>query len=285
VAAGKDSPATRALAFGLLLIAIAAAIALAVAYWRDAGTPVLGGLLALALASVAGGLAVWSRAYIPHEIVTGPREPIASPEEEIEALSSDIVRGANSVGRRRFLLAGLLAFTGAAGAAFVSLLRSVMGPSPQWTLTHTSWAGGVRLVRRDGSPIEADKMPEDSIVTVFPEGHIGDMASETVLLRVKPGILKLPPERMAWTVNGLVAYSRICTHAGCPASQYYDTQHVLACPCHQSTFDILDGGRPTGGPADRPLPQLPLGVDDTGHLIALGDFPTPVGPGFWSWSR
>jgi ubiquinol-cytochrome c reductase iron-sulfur subunit len=284
VAARKDSFATRVLAFILLLIAVLAAIALTIAYWRDAGTPILGGLLALALAAVAGGLVVWSRAYIPHGIVTGPREPIASPEKEVAALAAEISQGAKAIHRRRFLLAGLLAFTGAAAAAFISILRSVIGPSPQRILTHTPWAHGVRLVRKDGTPIEADKVPEDSIITVFPEGHVEEVSGETALFRVKPEKLKLPPERMAWTVNGLVAYSRICTHAGCPASQYYDTEYILACPCHQSTFDILDGGRPTGGPADRPLPQLPLGVDVAGHLIALGDFPAPVGPGFWSWS-
>jgi ubiquinol-cytochrome c reductase iron-sulfur subunit len=284
VAARKDSFGTKVLAFTLLLIAVLAAIALTIAYWRDAGTPVLGGLLALALAAVAGSLVVWSRAYIPPEIVTGPREPIASPEKEVVALATEISQGAKAIRRRRFLLVSLLAFTGAAAAAFVSLLRSVIGPNPQRTLTRTPWARGVRLVRRDGTPIEANKVPEDSIIAVFPEGHVDDVSGETVLFRVKPEKLMLPPERMAWTVNGLVAYSRICTHAGCPASQYYDDEHVLACPCHQSTFDILDGGRPTGGPADRPLPQLPLGVDAAGHLIALGDFPAPVGPGFWSWS-
>jgi ubiquinol-cytochrome c reductase iron-sulfur subunit len=284
MAARKDSPATRLLAFVLFLLAFSGGAGFAVAYWLKANTQFLGGLLALALIAAAGALVVWSRAYVPRETASGPREPIASPNEELEVLSSDISRGAKAVSRRRFLLAGLLAFGAALGAAFISLLRSLMGPNPQRTLTRTSWTRGMRLVRRDGTPIEADKVAEGSIIVVFPEGHIDEISGSAALFRVKPEKLKLRPERMAWTVNGLVAYSRVCTHAGCPVSQYYDTESIVACPCHQSTFDLLEGGRPTGGPASRPLPQLPLGVDAAGHLVALGDFSSPVGPGFWSWS-
>ncbi|HYP22826.1 MAG TPA: Rieske (2Fe-2S) protein, partial [Actinomycetota bacterium] len=89
-------------------------------------------------------------------------------------------------------------------------------------------------------------------------------------------------EGAEWAPEGCVGYSKICTHAGCPVGLYRAQAHELLCPCHQSTFDVLRGAVPTFGPADRPLPQLPRGVDDEGVLIALGDFPEPVGPGFWN---
>jgi ubiquinol-cytochrome c reductase iron-sulfur subunit len=87
--------------------------------------------------------------------------------------------------------------------------------------------------------------------------------------------------RETWSPEGFVAYSRLCTHVGCAVSQYLDEANVLACPCHQSTFDLLDGARPVSGPAGRPLPQLPLAIDSEGYLVAQSDFTEPVGPGFW----
>jgi ubiquinol-cytochrome c reductase iron-sulfur subunit len=83
----------------------------------------------------------------------------------------------------------------------------------------------------------------------------------------------------------LVAFSKVCTHAGCPVGLYQAETRELFCPCHQSAFNVLKGAQPASGPATRALPQLPLGIDDDGYLIALGDFPEPVGPGFWNRGR
>jgi ubiquinol-cytochrome c reductase iron-sulfur subunit len=121
---------------------------------------------------------------------------------------------------------------------------------------------------------------------VFPEGFAGSSDAQTLLIRVRPGSLNLPPERLAWVPEGThVAYSKICTHAGCPVGLYRAESQSLICPCHQSQFDVADGGKPFFGPAARPLPQLPLGVDDEGILVAQGDFPEPVGPAFWDRNR
>ncbi len=106
-----------------------------------------------------------------------------------------------------------------------------------------------------------------------------------VVLRLDPDLLELPEERRAWVPEGCVGYSKICTHAGCPVGLYRAEAHELLCPCHQSTFDVLRGAVPTFGPADRPLPQLPMGLDDEGYLIALSDYREPVGPGFWNLDR
>ena len=93
------------------------------------------------------------------------------------------------------------------------------------------------------------------------------------------------PGREDWTVDDLVAYSKLCTHAGCPVGLYQANSGLLLCPCHQSTFAVLDGARPIFGPAARSLPQLPLGLNEQGELIARGDFSGPVGPGFWDRDR
>ena len=95
----------------------------------------------------------------------------------------------------------------------------------------------------------------------------------------------LARRREGWTVDGIVAYSKLCTHVGCPVGLYQATSGLLLCPCHQSTFDVMDGAEPVFGPAARPLPQLPLDVDGDGYLIATGDFSDPVGPGFWDRGR
>jgi ubiquinol-cytochrome c reductase iron-sulfur subunit len=119
------------------------------------------------------------------------------------------------------------------------------------------------------------------VVTVYPEGFVGSPVSQTLLIRVEPASLELPPGRLAWAPDGVVAFSKICTHAGCPVGLYVASTHQLLCPCHQSTFDVLRGATPVFGPASRPLPQLPLDAGADGVLRARADFQEPVGPGFW----
>jgi ubiquinol-cytochrome c reductase iron-sulfur subunit len=114
---------------------------------------------------------------------------------------------------------------------------------------------------------------------------VGSADSQTLLIRVNPSDLALPPGREGWTPDGCVAYSKLCTHAGCPVGLYRDADHALLCPCHQSTFDVLRGAVPTFGPATRPLPQLALSVDGEGYLVAQGDFGEPVGPSFWNMTH
>lgn len=278
----KPPHATRALAIISLIVAVLAAFALCFAYWLTSSTQVLGGLLALALFAAGAGLTLWGRGYMQHEIVEGEREPLASSEEEWNELTRDIQTGADTIGRRRFLVGALCAFAGALGIAGISFLRSLAPHVPAKVLWHTPWKHGVRLVKLDGMPIKADELPVDSFAVVFPEGHIDNLSGATNLVRVKEDLLDLPSDQKSWAVKGIVAYSRICTHAGCPVAQYEDSKHVFSCPCHQSIFNVLNGAVPIGGPATRPLPQLPLGVDSAGYLIATSDFKSPVGPGFWS---
>ena len=172
------------------------------------------------------------------------------------------------------------------GVAFVLPLRSLLGlaPGPDPALRETAWADGVLVVRDDGTPVRIDELDVGTALTVYPEGHTTDGDVGVMLLRVPPEQLQLPPERAGWAIRGVVGYSKICTHAGCPVGLFAEGTGELLCPCHQSVFDAYRGARPRYGPAARPLPQLPLGVAADGTLVAKGGFPTPVGPGYWRTS-
>ena len=169
------------------------------------------------------------------------------------------------------------------GLAALFPIRS-LGPRAGRALLETPWRAGLRLVTDDGTPVRAEDVPLDGLVTVFPEGHAGSADGQAVLVRVKPGLLHPAPGRESWSPDGLIAYSKVCTHAGCPVGLYQSKDHTLLCPCHQSAFDVLDGAKPVSGPAAVKLPQLPLRLDADGYLRARGDFSAPVGPAFWSKS-
>ena len=170
----------------------------------------------------------------------------------------------------------------ALGAAAVFPIRS-LGPSPGKTLERTSWKAGARVVDEEGRVVRAEGVPIGSLITVFPEGHVDEADSQTVLVKVEHGKIKHLPGREDWAPEDLIAYSKLCTHAACPVGLYQVDTHQLLCPYHQSAVDVLDGAKPVFGPAKRPLPQLPLEIGPDGVLQARGDFPVPVGPAYWNY--
>ncbi len=129
--------------------------------------------------------------------------------------------------------------------------------------------------------MRASDLEVGTALTVYPEGHIEDGDASVLLMRVDPADLRLSAERQGWTVEGIVGYSKICTHAGCPVGLFAEGSGQLLCPCHQSVFDVLQGAKPLYGPASRALPQLPLTTSSDGELVALGGFPEPIGPSYW----
>jgi ubiquinol-cytochrome c reductase iron-sulfur subunit len=172
------------------------------------------------------------------------------------------------VPRRSLLGAGAAGLVGAA-----SLLRW-LGPRPA---RGTAWETGRRLVTTEGEPLRPRDVAVGGVVTAWPEGAVDVELSAAMVIRLRER--PRPPTRAEYVVDDTVlAYSRICTHAGCPVALFRDRDQALFCPCHQATFDAAAGAVPTFGPASRPLPQLPLGVDDAGFLVALGDFDTMPGP-------
>ena len=273
------------------LVAAAAAIGLAVVYWQGGQTQLEGLLLAVATGGIGVGTVVWAKRFMPDDEVVEEREPLRSTPEEIESFRHDFEHGEQSLVGRRILVGSAGAAVTALGAAMLFPLRS-LGPRPGRGLKETAYsaakgkAGGVRLVRADGTYIKPDDIAVDGVVTAFPDGHPGAADSPTLVIRTRPDqTFELPDDRQAWIVDGIVAYSKICTHVGCPVGLYQAGEGKLLCPCHQSTFNVLEGAKPVFGPAARSLPQLPLDVDDDGYLIATDDFSGPVGPGFWDRGR
>lgn len=238
---------------------------------------VYGSLLAVALFALATGVRRYFAAGFPDVEAIEPREAAQDPTGVTP--SDGVISGVRGVGRRPFLTRLLL---GAGGVFAVSLLALVpsLGPSPGDALVTTRWTRGRRMVTTGGVLLRPDDIISGGINTVWPEGAIGDEYSAVVLVRL-PSAAPQPPTRQEWVVNeDLIAYSKVCTHAGCPVGLFRERDAALFCPCHQSTFDAARGAIPTFGPTARALPQLPMGVDEEGYLIALGDFQAQVGPAF-----
>jgi ubiquinol-cytochrome c reductase iron-sulfur subunit len=262
-----------------LVCTILAGLGLAVVYWLGGQPQIEGALLAVALGGLGAALIFWERRLIPHEQVEQKRE-IASSSEDRLAAQAAFDRGGEEIGRRRFLARLLGAAAAALGLAALFPIRS-LGRAPGLTLFRTAWRPGTLAVDENGVPVGAEQIPVDSVLTVFPEGKPGSPDGQALLIRVEEGALRLPADRLAGAPAGLVAYSKVCTHAGCPVGLYRAQTHELLCPCHQSTFDVLTGAQPTFGPASRALPQLPIEIGADGLIRARGDFSEPVGPGFW----
>ncbi len=267
------------------VIAVGGGLLAAIAYWTSETQTLLGIGLALSLGGLGFGLVSWAKYLDLDEHVVQQREPLRTTEPEREALHEEVETAKTTVGRRK-LLVGLLGGSVASLAiGFVGPVGS-LGPRPRGERDRTGWAAGRRLVTVDGSPVGIDSSGFDQLATVFPDGRIGQDDSQVVLLRLPPELLS---ERTVagGTVDGWVAYSKICTHAGCSVGLFGvdnrepETIRQLVCPCHQSAFDPTDAAKPVGGPAPRSLPQLPITVDDEGFLVATGDFDRVVGPIAW----
>jgi ubiquinol-cytochrome c reductase iron-sulfur subunit len=255
-------------------------LGLLVVYVLGGQTQIEGILLTIALGSLGIGVVIWAQDLMITPVVVEERGSPASAPDEVVELNETLEEEAGFT-RRRLLVGMLLTAIGGLAAALAVPALS-LGPAPGRELFTTSWRTGKRLVDANGTPIHAADLALDGVATVFPDGAPGSADSQTLLIRVPPELLELDPSRAAWAPEGYVAYSKICTHAGCPVGLYRATEHMLICPCHQSTFDVLRGATPVFGPAARPLPQLPIHLEADGTFVADGDFPEPVGPSFWN---
>ena len=248
--------------------------------------PSLSGIgLAVALFGTGFGLVAWAKYVGFDEHVAEERPPLTLTDEDRAALRAQLDESNEELGRRG-ILTGLFGLSLAAMA--VALIGAIGSLDSQASgdRSRTRWRRGVRLTTADGTPVRADVERYDQLITVFPADALTADDSQVVLVRVRPELL-MERTVAGGAVDGWVAYSKICTHAGCSVGLFgVDSRppielRELVCPCHQSVFDPLDGARPVGGPATRPLPQLPLGIDGEGMLVALSDFDQPVGPIAW----
>ncbi|MCX4732544.1 ubiquinol-cytochrome c reductase iron-sulfur subunit [Streptomyces sp. NBC_01363] len=250
----------------------------------------LGLTLGVALFAIGAGAVHWARTLMSDVEVADDRHAIeAEPEVKAKVLA-DFAAGAeeSAFGRRKLIrntMFGALALVPLSG---VVLLRD-LGPLPEKKLRNTLWAKGKQLINMNTmEPLRPEDVAVGSLTFAMPEGlseHAEDFQNQIakaalMIIRIQPENIKDKRER-EWAHEGIVAFSKICTHVGCPISLYEQQTHHVLCPCHQSTFDLSDGARVIFGPAGHALPQLRIGVNSEGNLEALGDFDEPVGPAFW----
>ena len=256
-----------------------ASIGLTVVYALGGDPQIEGALLGVSLGGIAIGLVLFGHHMLPGDQFVEPRDVVPHATAERPGVEAAFEAGAEPIERRRAIAIAFVASLGLLGIAALFPIRS-LGTGPGRTLFRTQWRRGRRAVTDSGRPLQVSDLELDSVVTVFPEGHENAADSQTLLIRLPDDVT--PPGPSDWSVSGVVAFSKICTHAGCPVGLYQAETQELFCPCHQSTFSVPEGAEPTFGPATRPLPQLPIGVDEAGFIVSLSDYTEPVGPGFWN---
>ncbi|MGI9157092.1 MAG: cytochrome bc1 complex Rieske iron-sulfur subunit, partial [Marmoricola sp.] len=256
-----------------------------------ASTVALGACLGLALLLIGVGAIQWARKLMgDHEIIEMRHPARSSDEDRTETLAQlDLGATESGIGRRPLIRNTLLGAMGALGLPAIVALRD-LGPLPSNKLEHTVWTKGMRVVQDvTGVPIKPSDMVVGQLVNAEPslfyeksaDGEPKISGTEllnqktkaaTIVVRMLPSDITPKKGREDWGVEGILCFSKICTHVGCPISLWEQQTHHLLCLCHQSTFDLADNGRIIFGPAGRNLPQLPITVDTEGYLVARSDF-------------
>ena len=289
----KRTPSDRAERVVLVLLGLSSlsAIAFVVVYLNDSissQTQFLGLAIGLALVFFAAALIVVGKELVPDEELVDEYSAPEHPQEQ-ETIEELVEEGVDGITRRKLLKLGML---GAGGTLALAALTPALSFGPAFRVKQlfaTPWRKGRRLVDENGRPWNASDIEQASFYTAFPEGADKELqASPLILVRLPKDKLALPPELQGYDADGIVAYSKICTHAGCAISMYRvplfqpdEPSPALVCPCHYSTFDPATGGTVLFGPAGRALPMLPLQVDSKGQLRAKGNFDDAVGPSWW----
>jgi len=255
----------------------------------------LGITFGLAVLLIGLGAIQWAKKLMADEEIVDERHPVGSPKADQDAAAALFQQGVDESGFverkivRRTLIGALALFP----IPLVVLLKD-MGPMPGDSLDHTIWHKGSRIVVDvTGKPIKPEDLDIGTLVSASPEdldkvqeveGNQNARAKASIILvRMRPDEIK-SQQGANWDYEGILAFSKICTHVGCPIALYQQRTHALLCPCHQSTFDLSDSGKVVFGPAAREMPQLPITVDSDGYLVAQSDFQQPVGPSFWERS-
>ncbi len=258
----------------------------------------LGFTMGAAIFLIGAGAIQWAKKLMPDVEVVQERHDLSSPAEATGEAAANYERGKEESGFARFkiirrtLIGAMVLFP----IPLIVMLRDLWvsppgNPSPSELLTTTLWKDGIRVVT-DATylPLRPEDIPVGGLVSAAPadleevqaaEGNLNARGKAAIILvRMDPADI-VSQQGDGWDYQGIVAYSKICTHVGCPIALYEQRTHHLLCPCHQSTFDLADSGNVVFGPAARRMPQLPIGVDVEGFIVAKAPFAEPVGPSFW----
>jgi ubiquinol-cytochrome c reductase iron-sulfur subunit len=258
----------------------------------------LGFTMGAAIFLIGAGAIQWAKKLMPDVEVVQERHDLSSPAEATGEAAANYERGKEESGFARFkiirrtLIGAMVLFP----IPLIVMLRDLWvspsgNPSPSELLTTTLWKDGTRVVTDPTYlPIRPEDIPVGGLVSAAPadleevqvaEGNLNARGKAAIILvRMDPADI-VSQQGDGWDYQGIVAYSKICTHVGCPIALYEQRTHHLLCPCHQSTFDLADSGNVVFGPAARRMPQLPIGVDVEGFIVAKAPFAEPVGPSFW----
>jgi ubiquinol-cytochrome c reductase iron-sulfur subunit len=258
-------------------------------YWQNYSSFWLSITFAIGFAGMGYGLVIWGKYLMPQGPFEESRHSLAPTPTEREVFIEDIAsRGKVAVERRSLLVKALGLASGVLGVVLAFPLLRSLGPLPKTTLRKTAWRKGSYVVDITGRKIKPGDIEVGGFITVFPPDDIGGAYSQTMLIHVTPmqsGYMAPPAQfakqRATWAPLGFIAFSKICTHAGCPVGLYEELTERMLCPCHQSVFVVRDAAIPVFGPAPRPLPQLPLYIDEDGYFRAQDGYDEPVGPGYW----
>lgn len=300
--AAKRSERTVALLFTLSMVATVGFIASFVAFPIDKMFYIwpaghisalnfsLGMTLGIALFCIGAGAVHWARTLMSDAELVQERHPISSKPEVKAKVIEEFRQGTaeSQFGRRKLIRNTMFGAMALLPLSAVVLLRD-LGPLPEDKLRHTMWKKGKVLVNENtGLKLKPEDLVVGSLAFAKPEGlEQGEHNFQTEIAKAALMLVRIEPEdikdkrSLDWSHEGILAYSKICTHVGCPVSLYEQQTHHVLCPCHQSTFDLSDGARVLFGPAGHPLPQLNISVNKDGFLEAQGDFAEPVGPAFW----
>jgi quinol---cytochrome c reductase iron-sulfur subunit len=292
VPAGPPSPGAELLVLGLLAAATICAVAFIVVYALDRlprQTQLLGLSIGLAFLCIAAAFVVAAKRLVVSEQNEDDYPAEEHPEEQ-ETIGEVVEDSGSRLTRKRLLTLGAAAAGGSLGLALITPAVSLGPVFDTSSFYGTPWRRGRRLVDENGRPYHASEIEESALYTAFPQGaDREELGSSVVLVRLPPAALDLPHANAGYAADGIVAYSKICTHAGCAISLYRTPLFppaspgppALVCPCHYSTFDPATAGTVLFGPAGRKLPMLPLLIDGRGDLRAAGNFDEPVGPSWW----
>jgi ubiquinol-cytochrome c reductase iron-sulfur subunit len=287
---GDAAPSAELAVAGLLVLCALFAAAFVVVYALDgipSRTQFEGLTLGLAFICLSAALIVTSkRLVVTEQIEEDYPEPHPEEQEQVAQIVSE---SGNPITRKKLLGGAAVLAGGTLGAAMLAPAASLGPALSSHVLLETPWRRGRRVVREDNVPVKASDIEPGTFYTGFAEGASHELlGAPLVIVRLDPADLRLPAERRDWAPEGIVAYSKICTHAGCAINLYrkptfpeVESKPALICPCHYSTFDPAAGGKVLFGPAGRDLPQLPLLIDRKGNLRAAGNFSGPPGPSWW----